>query len=206
MKIINLKITLLLIATIFFSFATREDSVAQSKLADSKVIGYVDKNKDGINDRFADANGDGINDVTKMSYPHDFKFKDVNKDGINDIWQDRDGDGVNDIAIVLAKANKDYAISWYDSDGDGLPNFDPTQVKIKNIKRYILDVNNDGKNDITGRSYKKSLSGYRYGKIIEENNSEYKKFMDKDGDGMDDRCISTMEKGKMRPQHDFFIP
>ena len=49
------------------------------ELPAQQPIGYVDSNKDGVNDRFADADGNGVNDVTKKSYPHHFQFKDEDR-------------------------------------------------------------------------------------------------------------------------------
>lgn len=60
-------------------------------------LGFVDANRDGINDRFRDAEGDGRDDVSGTPYPHRFAFADQNQDGSNDLFVDRDGDGVNDL-------------------------------------------------------------------------------------------------------------
>ena len=48
------------------------------------LIGYVDGNRDGINDRFSDADGDGIDDISAKPYPHRFRFVDEDGDGIDD--------------------------------------------------------------------------------------------------------------------------
>jgi len=37
-------------------------------------VGWLDQNKDGINDKFHDDNGDGINDVTKKEIRTSFSF------------------------------------------------------------------------------------------------------------------------------------
>ena len=137
-----------------------------------KFIGFVDKNKDGINDKFHDANGDGINDVTKEKYEHKFKFVDKKKDKINDVFVDKDGDGVNDLETKMV-----------DEDKDG-------------VNDNVLDYNKDGFNDITGLKYEnKDLMGYRYGIVEEEAKKTHKKFIDKNGDGMHDpiarrRCFT----------------
>jgi len=135
----------------------------------TQFIGWLDQNKDGINDKFQDANGDGINDVTKEKYEHSFKFIDKNKDGINDIFTDKDGDGVNDIGTKFVDKNKD------------------------GINDNVLDFNKDGVNDVTGLRYKKDdLMGYRYGIFEEEAKKKHKKFIDKDGDGMHDPISQRM--------------
>lgn len=90
-------------------------------------IGFVDKNKDGMNDLFRDANGDGVNDVNGLPYPHMFGFRDDNKDSINDIFVDANGDGIND-----------YDDSFADKNGDG-------------INDNVIDADGDNRNDITGR-------------------------------------------------------
>jgi len=129
----------------------------------SKIIGWLDKNKDGINDKFQDANGDGVNDVTKEKYDNRIKFVDKNKDKTNDIFIDKDGDGVNDLEI-----------KFVDNDKDG-------------INDNVIDYNKDGINDITGLKYeKKDLMGYRYGIVEEEIKKTQKKFIDENGDGMHD--------------------
>ena len=128
-----------------------------------KFIGYVDKNKDGINDKFHDTNGDGTNDVTKEKYNHRFKFVDKNKDKINDVFVDKDGDGVNDLGTEFVDEDKD------------------------SINSNVLDFDKDGVNDITGLKYKnEDLMGYRYGIVEEEIKRTHKKFIDKNGDGMHD--------------------
>jgi hypothetical protein len=135
----------------------------------SQFIGWLDQNKDGINDKFQDANGDGINDVTKEKYEHHFKFADKNKDGVNDIFVDKDGDGVNDLGTKFIDKNKD------------------------SINDNVLDFNKDGINDITGLKYKKdNLMGYRYGIVEEEAKIKHKKFIDENGDGMHDPISKRM--------------
>ena len=141
----------------------KKDAKAKEEVKKPKFIGFVDKNKDGINDKFHDANGDGINDVTKKKYEHRFKFVDKNKDKVNDIFLDKDGDGVNDLGTKMV-----------DKDKDG-------------VNDNVLDYNKDGFNDITGLKYKnKDLMGYRYGIVEEELKKTHRRFIDKNGDGMHD--------------------
>ena len=141
----------------------KKDAKAEEEAKKPKFIGFVDKNKDGINDKFHDANGDGINDVTNEKYEHKFKFVDKNKDKINDIFVDKDGDGVNDLETKMV-----------DEDKDG-------------VNDNVLDYNKDGFNDITGLKYKnEDLMGYRYGIVEEELKKTHKRFIDENGDGMHD--------------------
>ena len=173
-----------LIALVFFVFQfvitgyTLADEKSESEKP--KFIGFVDENKDGINDLFHDANGDGINDVTNKKYPHRFKFQDKNNDKINDLFVDKDGDGVNDLET-----------KFVDEDKDG-------------INDNILDHDRDGFNDITGIKYKKDdIMGYRYGFIEEEMKKSHKKFIDEDGDGMHDPVAKR--RGIKNNTHDRFI-
>lgn len=127
------------------------------------VTGFVDTDQDGINDRFADANGDGINDVDGTSYAHPFKFEDKNRDGLNDLWIDADGDGVNDLLNYFQNQN------WIDMDGDGLRDEGTVMLRGKSLRAHVLDMNQDGINDITGlRISNESLGGYRFGRVDEE--------------------------------------
>ena len=82
----------------------------------SSILGYVDENNDGINDRFCDANGDGVNDVDQQAYTHSFKYQDRDGNGINDLWVDADGDGVNDLLHEIGKTQS----RWVDLDADGI--------------------------------------------------------------------------------------
>jgi len=135
----------------------------------SQFIGWLDQNKDGINDKFHDYNGDGINDVTKEKYEHRSKFLDKNKDRVNDVFIDKDGDGVNDLET-----------KFVDKDKDG-------------INDNVLDYNKDGINDITGLKYQKSdLMGYRYGIVEEELKKTHSKFIDENNDGMHDPVAKRM--------------
>ena len=72
-----------------------------------KPIGFIDLDKNGINDLFCDANGDGVNDINNQKYNHNFKFIDNNADNINDIYTDGDGDGVNDLSVKFIDNNND---------------------------------------------------------------------------------------------------
>ena len=54
---------------------------AQQDAPAPALIGYVDENRDGINDRFRDADGDGIDDISAKPYPHRFRFVDEDADG-----------------------------------------------------------------------------------------------------------------------------
>jgi len=185
----NLKI-LGLIFAVFLSFQfmltghilADEKAVEKNQKSDEKprFIGFVDKNKDGINDLFHDADGDGVNDVNKEKYEHRFEFQDKNKDKVNDIFIDKDGDGVNDLETKFA-----------DKDKDG-------------INDNVLDYNKDSINDITGLKYeKKDLMGYRYGIVEEEAKKSHKKFIDEDGDGMNDSVAKR--RGIKNNTHDRFI-
>ena len=139
-------------------------------------VGYVDADRDGINDRFVDADGDGINDITKKSYPHRFPFKDADRDRVNDLFVDRDGDGVND-----------REGRFVDRDRDG-------------ICDNVVDHDGNGVNDITGFKYtRKSLGGYRYGLVNEERGVASGRFIDENGNGIHDLWEP---RGKM---HDYFI-
>ncbi len=156
---------------------------AQSKNLSKKVdsIGFEDKTKDDINDRFQDANGDGVNDVTRKPYLHKFQFIDTNQDGINDLWIDRDGDGVNDLSHKLSKGGQ------------------------SDIDKCILDFNKDGINDITGFKYKKEdFMGHAFGFIDEKTGKIQGKFIDENGNGLDDRMEMTRWRNRQR-NRDIFI-
>lgn len=176
-----------------------------------KIPGFIDADKDGVNDVFVDANGDGKNDVDDKPYAHKFKFLDENEDGLNDLWQDRDGDGVNDLyPEQLKKKGIKARLPWIDKDGDGL--IDP-DVKPKfdvDLREFALDEDGDGKNDITGCEITEdNLMGYRYGNIDEENDKVITKFEDENGDGMHDQFEKRLDqdlKQAARGQgNDYFI-
>jgi hypothetical protein len=163
-----------IIGTAFAVDLTKSDTSKNTLLSakDSpkpQFIGWLDQNKDGINDKFHDDNGDGINDITKEKYEHRFKFLDKNKDKVNDAFIDKDGDGVND-----------FETKFVDKDKDG-------------INDNVLDYNKDGVNDITGLKYQKTdLMGYRYGIVEEELKKTHNKFIDENGDGMHDPVAKRM--------------
>ena len=131
-----------------------------------KSIGFVDADGDGVNDRFVDADGDGKNDENGKAYPHRFKFKDKNKDGINDLWIDQDGDGVNDLSPDLkGKARQER-------------------------HRNVLDVDEDGHNDVTGERYdskKHEWHGERWGFWNEHKGTTRGRMVDENANGIDDR-------------------
>jgi len=140
---------------------------------------YIDADKDGVNDMFRDADGDGVNDVNGKEYPHNFKFSDADGDGKNDLFRDSDGDGINDLTEGEQKGES------------------------ANISNYVIDFNDDGVNDITGKSY--SIENQGRPSFIDEDgdgindnvsgrdivpgkgqNRQYDKFTDEDGDGIND--------------------
>ncbi len=148
-----------------------------------EFLGFVDADRDGINDRFRDADGNGRDDVSGKTYAHRFAFADRDLDGINDLFVDRDGDGVNDLDAECGQG----------ADG-GCAN--------------VVDQDRNGVNDITGLRYTRtSLRGYRYGRIAEELRQPLPRFVDQDGDGMNDllrRFFNRMEM-EDRPSFDRFI-
>ncbi|NQT24752.1 hypothetical protein HQ585_05315 [candidate division KSB1 bacterium] len=165
-------------------------------------VGFVDQNRDGLNDWFQDANGDGVNDVDGHHYPHAFRFEDQDQDGINDLWADSDGDGVNDRLSEIQKKNT----QWVDRDGDGMQ--DPARpLRGRALKAHVLDVDGDGRNDITQQKYSGSdLGGYQYGNIAEESGMEDPNYRDLDGDGMNDNAGSGQGQGRSSGQEmDQFI-
>ncbi|MBN1155059.1 hypothetical protein JXB12_09110 [candidate division KSB1 bacterium] len=167
------------------------DALAQnaSDSVSISVVGYIDKNKDGINDLFHDANGDGINDVNDRPYLHKFDFNDENKDQVNDLWRDEDGDGVNDLMIsLLRQSGFKPKSSWIDMDGDGIRDKNAHEFEGADLKKYVLDTDDDGINDITGLEVDDYyVHGYRYGMIDEEGGKKLADFNDDDGDYMHDR-------------------
>jgi len=165
-----------------FALAMLMSSVALSAVIDEKkFIGFTDKDKNGINDMFCDADGDGINDINKRKYAHKFVFVDENKDGVNDLWLDKDGDGVNDRLHKL-------------SNGDR-----------RNAGKCIIDVDADGINDITGVKYdRNNFSGQKCGFIDEQSGKVLGKFLDTDGNGIDDR-MEAGDGNRRGRQRDLFI-
>ena len=158
--------------------------IVSAQTSVSEPIGYVDADRDGINDLFRDSNGDGIDDVSARAYPHGFGFVDEDGDGANDLFIDRDGDGVNDL-------DGRYA----DRDRDG---------RCDNV----VDHDGDGLNDITGLPYSRlSLNGYRFGRVFEEHRRVPPHFRDEDGDGMHDMLRGYHREMQMRFEHghDLFL-
>lgn len=148
--------------------------LAEAEEVDAQIPpGYVDDDRDGVNDRFRDADGDGVNDLNGQAYPHRFGFVDVDQDGVNDLFVDADGDGVND---------RDGGP--VDADGDG-------------ICDNVVDADGDGRNDITGREYgADELGGWRFGRIDEEAGEMADRFVDEDGDGVHDAWAQRAGRGR----------
>ena len=147
------------------------------------IIGYVDADRDGVNDRFRDQDGDGVNDLDGKPYPHHFPFLDEDEDGVNDRFRDQDGDGVNDLDG-----------RFRDADDDGF---------IDNV----VDFNGDRLNDITGAKYgPHGLLGYRFGRVFEERRHQVKQFRDADGDGMHDPLKRLHQRLRAQKRRmDFFL-
>lgn len=153
----------------------KEAPEAVAKSEPAGPTGYIDADRDGVNDRFCDANGDGVNDVTGEPYEHRFVFRDGDEDGVNDVFTDADGDGVNDLDATTV-----------DRDGDG-------------VCDNVIDADGDGRNDITGAEIAKdSLDGFRYGRVDEERKRVHLRFTDEDGDGMHDYAGRGRWGGGMR--------
>ena len=188
------------VLTIFFIGALIGAANAQDPLAQPlKSVGFLDANKDGVNDLFTDRNGDGINDVNGEKYPHSYRFIDENNDGINDVWQDEDGDGVNDLLFSISQREK----KWVDKDGDGILDGGIYQLRGKELMAHVLDNDEDGRNDITGIRYSgRDIFGYRFGNIDEERGIKEKNFVDEDEDGMNDNFYIH---GHQRHNTDLFI-
>ncbi len=185
-------------------------SFGQQKSA-PPAIGYQDADRDGFNDLFRDADGDGLNDVTNLSYPHHFQFEDQNKDGINDLWVDRDGDGVNDVMFdLLHRRGIKPETPWVDSDGDGIRDENVRPRFKADLREFVLDMDGDGRNDITGiEFFSDNTLGYRYGCIDEDRGMMIPKFRDNNGDGMHDPFANRFQHemqgyGKGR-KYDYFI-
>ena len=170
---------------------------------DKEGFGFVDKNHDGMNDLFTDANGDGINDISGQSYPHHFSYKDTDGDKINDLWKDADGDGVNDL---LGKIQKDN-VRWVDQDGDGIVDEEVGHLRGKSLKAHVLDMDKDGRNDITGIQFSgRDLKGQQYGMVDEAGDRTDPSFQDLDGDGKNDGYSGNeVHSGKGGPPVDMFI-
>jgi len=175
-----------------------------------KVVGFVDRDHDGRNDMFRDANGDGVNDVDSKPYPHRFAFVDVDKDGVNDKFVDADGDGVNDL-------NPDFV----DEDGDGvcdnvidysgrfINDITGMRYSTKSLRGYkfgfineerremlrnFIDEDADGIPDMPGRFGAGATMGPPGGMPPPGRD----RFIDRDGDGIDDRRqrMEQLRKGR----------
>lgn len=172
---------------IFLCLVGLRMNAAEGLALQDSAPSYIDNDKDGVNDRFVDANGDGVNDLTGKSYPHHFQFRDRNGDGINDLWTDSDGDGVNDRLGEIIKEKS----RWIDRDGDGIMDENIGQLRGRELRMHVLDVDADGCNDITGSHYTgRDLFGYRYGKVDEEMDVTDTQFVDDNHDGMNDRFFN----------------
>ena len=143
-----------------------DEEQKHESVEERSFIGFSDKNDDGINDHFFDADGDGKNDRDQKEYPHKFIFTDSNKDQINDLWIDRDGDGVNDLGSKF------------------------TDRERRERHRNVIDVNEDGRNDITGEEYDLTnckWKGEIWGYWDDGRGKLQGRFIDMNGDGIDDR-------------------
>lgn len=178
-------------------------SVFASLQSQKDAIGYIDQNLDGVNDLFTDVNGDGINDRSGQPYPYHFKYEDKDGDAINDFWIDSDGDGVNDrLGEILKKMSR-----WIDRDGDGIGDEKVGQLSGRELRKHVLDVDDDGHNDVTGIPYSdRDLYGYRYGNIDEETGIKDSHFIDENSDGMNDHFAGRKHiQGQGRQKMDLFI-
>lgn len=130
------------------------------------AAGWLDSDGDGRHDRFRDANGDGINEVTGLAYAHRFAWADRDQDRLNDLFRDADGDGVNDLA----------------RKGESRPT-------------DVLDVDGDGRNDVTGIEYTPTaLHGERFGCVQEGAGGVV--WVDEDGDGFPDKPAASGRGGR----------
>jgi len=204
----DLRFALLCVLLLFVTRPVGEGKLlAQSSSTDQPrpAIGFVDEDGDGVNDLFVDANGDGIDDVDGRPYPHHFQFRDDDGDGINDLWVDADGDGVNDLILKVEFPGK--GPKWVDVDGDGIEDRDVSLLLPPGVLwRHVLDTDDDGKNDVTGVPYRTrfGILGFRYGKVDEETGQVFRKFIDKNRDGMHDKALQ-FGWARMRRRMDVFI-
>ncbi|MFC1538126.1 hypothetical protein ACFL6H_01760 [Candidatus Latescibacterota bacterium] len=114
-----------------------------------ETLRFSDENGDGINDLFRDADGDGKNDNSGKQYRRRFPFIDSDNDSVNDIFRDADGNGVNDLLENMVAGEKEE------------------------VEYSIIDFDDDGINDVTGKKYIRKLS--------------IRSYIDENGDGIDDR-------------------
>jgi len=137
-----------------------ESTRAQEQELEQETLRFLDSDDDGVNDLFRDTDGNGINDVTGKEYRHQFSYRDGDGDGNNDLFRDENGDGVNDLA----------------PSNETLP--------------YAIDFDNDGVNDVTGKSYKQKNVG--------------RGFVDEDGDGINDGELGKRTMQQHRRIRDVF--
>ncbi|MCE5270322.1 hypothetical protein LLH00_03465 [bacterium] len=161
-----------------------------------KVVGFTDRDRDGRNDLFRDANGDGVNDVDSKPYAHRFAFVDADKDGVNDKFVDADGDGVNDL-------NPDFV----DEDGDGvcdnvidfsgrfINDITGMRYSTKSLRGYKFGFINEERREMLRNFIDEDADGIpdlpgRHGAMGAQNGMPHPgrdRFIDRDGDGIDDR-------------------
>ena len=126
---------------------------AQQDAPAPALIGYVDGNRDGINDRFSDADGDGIDDISAKPYPHRFRFVDEDGDGKNDITGAKYGPrGLGGYRYGRVFEERGHRLKRFrDEDGDGM--HDPLKrlhQRLRLHKRrmdFFLDEDGDGIDD-----------------------------------------------------------
>lgn len=132
-------------------------------------------------------------------------YEDRDNDGVNDLYIDADGDGINDYNSEERMHNVDFIDAdsngindiFTDCDGDGV-----NDIYYMTGQCPVVDVNEDGFNDITGYCYSKGdYGGYRYGFIIDECGRIIDEYTDKDNDFMDDNYMKMSRK----QMHDKFI-
>lgn len=140
---------------------------------------YRDNDGDGINDLFRDADGDGINDMTGRQYRHRFTFSDTDGDGINDVFRDANGDGINDLAENAQGKKEEITHTVIDFDEDGINDVTGRRYRPRKRDQKFIDENGDGINDnITVRDTQ-TPSGRGHGMGMD-------RFVDEDGDGIND--------------------
>ncbi len=147
-----------------------ESTRAQEQEREQETLRFLDSDDDGVNDLFRDADGNGINDVTGKEYRHQFSYRDGDGDGNNDLFRDENGDGVNDLAP--SNETLQYAI---DFDNDGVNDVTGKSYKQKNVDRGFVDEDGDGIND--GGFGERTMQGHRRIRDV---------FTDEDDDGIND--------------------
>jgi hypothetical protein len=127
---------------------------------DNNIVGFVDSNSDGVDDRYdfdqdgiinqydLDADNDGIPDVMEV------EGVDANGDGKIDNYTDTDVDGFsqNVDANNTGHLTSGAGLNRLDLDGDGLPNFLDLDSDGDGIPDLVeaggADVNNNGRVDV----------------------------------------------------------